>query len=188
MKRVILVAGLAFALFGAGQVQGQKYFTREGDISFYSETPVERIEAHNQKATSILDIATGQMEFAVLVKAFQFEKALMQEHFNENYLESTKFPKAQFKGTVQDIAKVDFEKDGTYPVTVKGDMTLHGVTKPVTASGQIIVKNGSISANSTFNIAPEDYSISIPAVVRENIAKIVKVVVKVNFQPYTSGS
>lgn len=187
MKRVIVVLSLAFALLGANQASAQKFFTREGKISFFSETPVENIEAHNQKATSVLETSTGQMEFAVLVKGFQFEKALMQEHFNENYLESTKFPKAIFKGTIQEIAKVDFEKDGTYPVVVKGDMTIHGVTKPVTANGQITVKNGAISANSTFNLAPEDFDIKIPAVVRDNIAKSVKVVVKADFQPYTSS-
>ena len=179
---------LAITLFGSVQSWGQKYFTREGKISFFSETPVENIEAHNQKATCVVDFTSGQMEFAVLIKAFQFEKALMQEHFNENYLESTKYPKATFKGTIQDAGKIDLEKDGAYPVVVKGDLTIHGVTKAVSANGQIVVKNGAIAANSTFNIAPEDYAIKIPAVVRDNIAKIVKVVVKADLQPYTAGS
>jgi len=188
MKRAVFAAGLAVLLMGATQALGQKYFTREGKISFFSETPVENIEAHNQKATAVVDFATGQMEFAVLIKAFQFEKALMQEHFNENYLESTKFPKSTFKGMIQEPGKVDIDKDGTYPVVVKGDLTIHGVTKPVTANGQIAVKNGAVSMNSSFNIAPEDYGITIPAVVRDNIAKVVKVTVKGELGPYTTGS
>ena len=77
-------------------LSAQKFFTREGKISFYSDAPMEKIEAHNQQATSVIDIESGRMEFAVLIKAFQFEKALMQEHFNENYMESSKYPKATF--------------------------------------------------------------------------------------------
>lgn len=180
MKRAIFAMGLT--LIFAATSWGQQYFTREGKISFYSETPVEKIEAQNSKASSVWDVATGKMEFAVLIKGFQFEKALMQEHFNENYMESSKFPKATFKGLVADAGKVNLKADGVYPVTVKGDLTIHGVTKAVEAKGKITVKGGAVSAASTFEISPEDYGIAIPAVVREKIAKIVRIEVDVNYQ------
>src|SRR5215813_6889960 len=91
-----------------------RLLTRNGSISFYSKTPLEDIEANTQTALSVLDKKTGQIEFAVLIKSFTFEKALMQEHFNENYLESDKFPKSTFKGQVDDLSKVSFDKDGMY--------------------------------------------------------------------------
>jgi polyisoprenoid-binding protein YceI len=183
MKRTILIALVALA--ATGMTQAQKYFTREGHVSFHSDASLEKIEAHNKTATSVLDAATGKMEFAVLIKAFQFEKALMQEHFNENYMESDKFPKASFKGEIANASKVNFSKDGEYPVKVKGDMTIHGVTKPVEADGFIRVKSGKISAASSFNVAVADYNIEVPSVVRDNIAKEVRVDIDVNFEPFT---
>ena len=78
----------------------QKYFTRNGNISFHSDTPMEKIEGHNKNSTAVIDAESGKLEFAVLIKAFHFEKALMEEHFNENYMESNKFPKASFKGQI----------------------------------------------------------------------------------------
>lgn len=175
MKKGILLSLMSLVL--AFTASGQKYFTRDGKISFYSDTPLEKIEAHNSKATSVLDAATGNIEFAVLIKAFQFEKALMQEHFNENYMESSKFPKAAFKGKVANIKDINLKKDGEYNATVKGQLTIHGVTKDVETTGKFIVTGGKIAAKSTFNIAVADYDITIPAVVRDNIAKTVKITV-----------
>ena len=166
-----------------GSLQAQKFFTREGKVSFFSETPVENIEAHNGKATSVVDAETGKMEFAILIKAFQFEKALMQEHFNENYMESSTYPKATFKGQVDNWDSVNLSADGRYPVTVSGDMTIHGVTQPVTAEGTFTVENGKVSAASTFNLKVADYDIEIPSVVRDNIAKSVRVDVDLDYEP-----
>lgn len=180
MKRAFFAASLTLLFAATGW--GQQYFTREGKISFYSETPVEKIEAQNAKASSVWDAATGKMEFAVLIKGFQFEKALMQEHFNENYMESSKFPKATFKGAIVDASKVNLKADGVYPVTVKGDLTIHGVTKAVETQGKITVKGGAVSAVSTFEVTPEDYGIAIPALVRDKIAKIVRIEVNANYQ------
>src|SRR4051812_8786294 len=106
----------AICMFLALSVNAQdKYFTRSGKVSFFSKTDMENIEAVNTKGTSTLDTKTGQLEFAVLMKAFEFEKELMMEHFNENYVESDKFPKSVFKGTIDDISSVNFQKDGIYP-------------------------------------------------------------------------
>ena len=123
------------------------------------------------------------MEFAVLIKGFEFKKALMQEHFNENYLESDKFPKATFKGKIVNNSDVNYKKDGTYKVKTKGQLTIHGVTKEVEADGTIEVKGGKIVGTSTFNVNPEDYKISIPNLVRDKIAKQIKVTVKADYQP-----
>jgi hypothetical protein len=181
MKNVVLFA-LAF-VWTATAVTAQKYFTREGNISFFSDAPLEKIEANNKTATSVLDVATGQMEFAVLIKAFQFEKALMQEHFNENYMESSKYPKSTFKGKIVNLDQVNFTKDGEYIAKVKGDLTIHGVTKAVETEGAIKVSGGKISAVSSFEVAVADYNITIPAVVRDNIAKTVRIDVNINYMP-----
>lgn len=180
MKKIMFF--LALALIVGTTAQAQKYFTREGKVSFFSATPVENIEAHNSKATSIVDAATGKMEFAILIKAFQFEKALMQEHFNENYMESSTYPKATFKGQVDNWSSVDLGKEGTYPVKVSGDMTIHGVTQPVKAEGSFTVKDGKVSADSSFELTVADYDIEVPSVVRDNIAKTVRVDVALNYE------
>lgn len=180
MKNICIILSL---LFISGQaLLAQKYFTREGKITFTSEAPLEKIEAKNEKATSVIDIASGKMEFAVLIKAFQFEKALMQEHFNENYMESSTYPKATFKGKIKDTAAVDFSSDGTYDVVVTGNITIHGVTRDIEAPGTIAIENGDISASSTFELTVADFDIKIPAVVRENIAKTVTVMVDLNYE------
>src|SRR5690606_1652063 len=116
-----------------------------GKVSFHSDAPLEKIEAHNASASTVLDAASGNLEWAVLIQGFQFEKALMQEHFNENYMESAKYPKAKFKGKVDNWSSVNLGKDGDYPVTVSGTMEIHGVSKPITAEGRITVKGGQIS-------------------------------------------
>ena len=108
----------------------------------------------------------------------------MQEHFNENYLESPKFPKSSFKGKITNLEQINFEQDGTYPAEVTGDLTLHGVTKTITSSGTITVKDGRFKAESTFIVKPEDYNIRIPNLVRDNIAKEIKVSVVNNYEPF----
>lgn len=159
-----------------------KYFSRDGKIQFYSKAPMENIEAINRKATAVLDTQTGKLEFSVLMKAFEFEKSLMQDHFNENYVESDKFPRAVFKGSIVNPASVSWVKDGVYPVSVKGMMDLHGVTNEMETPGTITIKAGKISANADFSLALKDYKIEIPKVVKEKIAETVKVTVDVSFE------
>ncbi len=177
---LVLVAGFT-TMDAAGQ---SKYFTREGKIEFLSKAPLEDITAINKKVTCILDIESGQMEFSVLMKAFEFEKALMQEHFNENYVESDKYPKAIFKGEIKNKDSVNFAKDGAYPVTVSGKMTIHGVTNDVSYPGNIMVKAGTVSGTAEIEIKLKDYEISIPKVVKDNIAETVKVTIHVNMNPF----
>jgi polyisoprenoid-binding protein YceI len=107
----------------------------------------------------------------------------MEEHFNENYMESDKIPKSTFKGKITNISSVDFKKNGTYDITVEGDLTIHDATNKITAKGTLDVVSGGINANSKFNIVPEDYKISIPGVVREKIQKNLEVTVTMKYSP-----
>lgn len=183
MKKILFIAIVLLMWIGqTGLLAQEKYFTRDGKVSFYSKAPVENIEAHNNAATSVLDTETGRMEYEVLIKNFLFEKSLMQEHFNENYMESDKYPKSTFKGQIVNTDEVNFQKDGTYPVNVKGKLTIHGVTNPLKTDGKIFIEDGEISAEASFKVTVADYEIEIPAVVRDNIAKVVRVDVEFDYQ------
>lgn len=180
MKKYLLPALLI--LFQASFAFGQKYYTKTGSIHFLSEAPLEKIEASNGNAYVVFDVGTGQMEWSVLIKGFKFEKALMQEHFNENYMESDKYPKAIFKGSISQVSGINLLKDGNYDVEASGDITIHGVTKPTRAPGRVMVKNGVLTVESSFNLTIADYNIEVPKVVRDNIAKTVKVSVSAQLQ------
>lgn len=180
MKRILFLFALTFMFLGAN---AQKYMTKNGYIGFYSHTPVEDIKGDNNQVASVLDISTGDVVFQVLIKSFHFEKALLEEHFNENYMESDKFPKSTFKGKITNISAVDFSKPGKYDVTVEGDLNIHDVTNKISVIGTVEVADGGINANSKFNIVPEDYKITIPGVVRDNIAKNLEVTVTIKFSP-----
>jgi polyisoprenoid-binding protein YceI len=183
MKKWIKVLLVALSL--SGTVEAQKlFFTRNGHVEFFSSTPIENIKADNDKVTSIINVTTGDLEFSILSMAFQFEKALMQEHFNENYMESAKFPKSTFKGKIINLDQIRFDEDGTYPVEVTGELTIHGVTRNISAKGEIIVKDKKFKAESSFVVKPEDYKITIPGLVRDNIAKEIKVTVSNHYEPF----
>ncbi len=176
MKKIILLS--AIVLLAAGSVAtAQKIYTKNGHISFFSKTNMEDINADNNQVMSVLNTQSGELQFSVIIKNFHFEKALMEEHFNENYLESEKYPKSTFKGTVADIGKVNFSADGTYPVTVSGDLTIHGVTNKATAKGNFIVKAGKVTGNSVFTVALADYKVAIPKLVENNISKTIEITV-----------
>lgn len=168
---------LLFAVLFSLQGNSQNYTTKTGFIGFYSKTPLEDIQGENNQVYAVLDPASHHMAFAVLLKGFIFPKELMQVHFNENYVESDKFPKATFSGTCS--GDMDLSKDGIYQVVVKGDLTLHGVTKPVETTGQIEVKNGKVTGSSAFKLKPEDFQITIPSLVREKIARDIDVKVQI---------
>jgi len=181
IKKWLLIPILLLSIISA---HGQgKYFTRSGNVTFNAGTSLEKIEAINRKAASVLDATGGQLEFTVLIKAFEFERALMQDHFNENYMESDKFPKASFKGNIVNNSDVNYAKNGSYPVQIKGDLTIHGVTKPVTVKGGIEVKDGKINASSAFEITITDYNISIPGVVKDKIDKQASIQVDLVYEP-----
>ncbi|HEY2350025.1 MAG TPA: YceI family protein [Puia sp.] len=166
-----------FFLFCSTQGICQNYMTKTGFIGFYSKTPLEDVQGENNQVYAVLDPASHHLAFAVLLKGFIFPKELMQVHFNENYVESDKFPKATFSGTCS--GEMDLSKDGIYQIVVKGELNLHGVTRPLETTAQLEVKNGKVTGSSAFKIKPEDYQISIPGIVREKIAKEMDVKVQI---------
>lgn len=181
MKKVIFVClcSMAVALAGAQNI----YMTKTGKISFNSRAKSpEKVEADNNDVSSVLNTQSGEMVFAVLVKSFHFASALMEEHFNENYAESNKYPKSVFKGKVANLSSVNFLKDGVYPVTVEGDLTFHGITKPVNTTGSITVKAGKITAVSKFQMKLKDYNVSIPSLVADKISQDIDIIVECNYE------
>lgn len=157
----------------------KKLFTKSGIISFYSKTAIEKIEAKNKKVLAVIDAENNKIEFAVLIKGFEFEKALMQEHFNENYLESDKYPKAFFKGNFDPTnLPITFANNTTQTLQISGNLTMHGVTNAIKAAATIVVKNSIISAVSAFTITLSDYKIKVPALVANNISK--QILVNIN--------
>ncbi len=176
MKTNMLLIVILLCFSGLLNAQ-DKFFTKSGKISFHSKASLENIEAHNKAVTCVLDIKTGNLQFAVMIKGFEFDKALMQEHFNENYLESSKFPKAEFKGQLVNNSEINYTKEGKYPAKVKGKMTMHGQTRDVEATGTVEVKGGKIKADAVFNVVLADYDVQIPQVVKDNISKTVSITV-----------
>ena len=183
-KNLILFVALVFTLsvsFGQG-----KFYTKTGKISFISKAPLEEIEGKNKTVTAVVDSKTGAMQFAVQMKGFEFEKQLMQQHFNENYVESDKYPKAEFKGSISNNSTINYSKDGSYPAKVKGKLTIHGVTKDVETTGTLKINGGKIDANSTFNVLISDYNIKIPAVVKDKVSNTIKITVDCDLEPLKS--
>jgi len=178
MKKITSL--LAIILLTSSLANAQKFITKGGTIRFFSDTPMEKIEGINRQASSALDFATGNFVFKVLIRGFEFEKALMQEHFNENYMESEKFPNSTFTGKINNIKDVNLAKDGVYKVVVEGDLMMHGVTNKVKVNGTLEVKSGKVNGKSTFNISPKDYNITIPKAVIKNIAEAIQVDVNVS--------
>jgi hypothetical protein len=182
MKKNVLMV-ILFLAANLNIFAQDKYISKTGHIWFYSHTPMEDIEAHNRQVATILDTKTGDVVFSVLMKSFEFKRALMEEHFNENYVESDKFPKAQFKGKITNLSEVNFAKEGSYNTTIEGDMTIHGKTRKVTAKGTLEVKGGKIMANSKFNIVPQDYDIVIPSLVKDKFAESMATTVEITYEP-----
>ena len=184
MKKYILTIALFVSVSGMAVAQ-KMFFTRNGHVDFFSSTPMENIKADNNKVMSVIDVTTGDVEFSMLNMAFEFEKSLMQEHFNENYMESSKFPKSTFKGKITNIGQVNFTSEGSYTAEVAGKITIHGVTRDINTKGTIVVKDGKFTVQSAFILRPEDFGIEIPKLVRENIAKEIKVSVDCRYEPFT---
>jgi polyisoprenoid-binding protein YceI len=169
MKTTVSIVLMSLAL-QVTLAQG-KYLTNDGVISFYSHTVIEDITATNENVAAVIDSETGEVAIIVVMNEFQFEKKLMQEHFNENYVESEKYPKAIFNGKISNNGEVKYQTPGEYQVRVAGEMTIHGVTRKVSAEGTIEVTENNIAARSKFMLNPEEYEIKIPKVVRNNIAE-----------------
>jgi polyisoprenoid-binding protein YceI len=183
MKRLFFLFG---ALIVANAITAQgKQFTKTGKINFDATVPKspENIDGINKSVVCVVDTKSGAMQFAVMMKGFEFERALMMEHFNENYVESGKFPKAEFKGTITNNTAVNYTKDGSYPVKVKGKLTMHGETKDVEADGKITITGGKVNTTADFTVSFKDYKIDIPELVADKVSKTAKIKVDCTLEP-----
>jgi hypothetical protein len=171
MKNIFVLA--LVVITGVNCAQAQKYKLDNGVVDFYSYAPMEDIKAKNSDAIGIIDTESNKFTFRVNIKEFIFPSELMQEHFNENYLESEKYPTSSFKGNID--GDYDLKKDGTYNVVAKGEFTIHGVTKTVEIPGTITVAKKSIQLAGEFKVKLADYEIEIPTVVFQKIAELIDV-------------
>lgn len=179
-KTIIVIIGLFLGNFAMAQ---GKYFTKTGKITFDATTKEspEKVQGVTKTAVAVLDATNGNIQFSVLMRGFQFEHALMEEHFHENYVESTKYPKATFKGQLEGISVLT--KDGTYELPVKGQLSLHGANRDVQAKAKIVVSGTNINATTSFSVPLADYNISIPGLVADKVAKTASVKVECQLQP-----
>jgi polyisoprenoid-binding protein YceI len=180
MKLIFLM--LLLAAIRPSVACAQLYSTRSGFVGFYSKTPLEDVRGENGQVYAVIDAGKKNLAFAALLKGFIFPKELMQEHFNENYVESDKYPKATFSGAY--IGDVALDKDGVYKITVKGGLTLHNVTRTVETPATLEVRAGHLLGVAEFRVKPEDFNISIPSIVRDKIDK--EITVKVNIDCTTN--
>ncbi len=180
MKKIILLVFIAIISLNlyAQDIQQSKAI----NVKFFSSAPLEDIEAITKNGTSVLTLSKNEFFFLVPIKSFSFKSSLMQEHFNENYMESDKYPDARFSGKINET--IDWKKDGTYPVTVTGKLSIHGVNKERTINGTVIIKNGIISIQSKFDVSCKEHEIKIPSMMTEKIAEVVAVSVDGAYAPY----
>jgi len=176
--KFVVSAIFCLTLIRPSAAYSQLYSTRSGFVGFYSKTVLEDIIGENDQVYVLIDAGKKNLAFAALLKGFAFPKQLMQDHFNENYVESDKYPKASFSGAY--TGDVALDKDGAYKVSVKGNLTLHNVTKPIETSATLEVKAGHLVGVAEFKVKPEDFNISIPSVVRDKIDKEITVKVKID--------
>jgi polyisoprenoid-binding protein YceI len=174
MKKIMLVmvmAGLGFL------ANAQMYSTATGKVGFFSKTPVEDIKAENSSVLAVLKTETNELAISITNTAFEFDNKLMQEHFNEKYMESDKFPKSTFKGKINE--KVDYTKDGEYSVTATGILNIHGVDQTRTITGTLTIKDGKVQLVSNFKVKVADHKITIPTIVTAKIAEEIDVKVDI---------
>ena len=171
MIRFIL---LAFVLVSFDGLSQRRYFTEKAHISFYSDGVIEDISASNTKVTSILDLVSGEVAYLLSPKDFQFEKKLMQVHFNEKYMESEKYPKSSFKGKFLGFNPSSNE---VQHIKAVGKLTIHGVTREVNIPGTIQLQGKTVALKAKFTVKLADYNIKIPQIVWQNIAEQVEVTV-----------
>jgi|SRR5690554_6458680 len=178
MKRLFLLVEL---LLLCGYAEGQSFKSSDSEVVFFSSAPLEDIRATNVEGSGLFNAETGAIAFVIPIKGFQFRKSLMQQHFNENYLESGKYPQATFEGRLRDY---NLQSDGPQQVLAEGRMTIHGVTRNIRIKGQLTKLGNYIDMHSKFWIKVADYDIDIPRVVFYNIAEEVEVTVMFRFQEF----
>ena len=183
MNKIITLIFILLHCVGFSQVENE-VIARQGQVSFFSYTSVENIEATNNQALSIIKLSEGDIAATMLLRAFTFKKALMEEHFNESYVESDIYPKAQFEGKI-----IDFEPSasGIQTKIVKGDFSFHGIKKQIEFKTKIENTGGAYVLTGDFEVGIKDYNIKVPPLLAGNIAKVIKVTFRFEYQPYETN-
>lgn len=186
MKNVpifLLVTGLYLSVPAGAQ---NLFIAQNSEVQFFSETPLENIQASNKKISSLLNVSTGEIAIKMNMKDFHFPNRLMEEHFNENYMETEKYPAATFKGKIQEA--IDYSHDGTYAVSAKGVLTMHGVAKDRTLQGALVVKGNQLLLTCNFDVPLADHKIEVPTIVLAKIAEVIAVKTQYSFAPYQKAT
>ncbi|MDZ4838386.1 MAG: YceI family protein [Bacteroidota bacterium] len=185
MKKRILTLSLALitviGLSAFTLATTDAYKTKTGHVWFESNAEQEDITAHNYQVGSLLSAKDGKVAIKMAMTSFEFEKKTMQDHFNENYLESSKFPEASFAGKITNLKEVNFKKAGTYNATATGDLTIHGVTKNVTTNGTITVADAGVNLKAKFVINLKDYNVTIPSTVVKKVSDKISINADINY-------
>ena len=178
MIRILLL--LIISLLHFDGFSQKRYFSEKSNITFFSAGVIEEIKASNTKVTSILDILSGEIAYLLNPKDFQFEKKLMQVHFNEKYMESEKYPRSSFKGKIEGL---DASNTSLQQVKAVGQLSIHGVTRDVTIPGQITRTDTGLNMTSKFVVELKDYKVEIPRLMWQNIAERVEVTLDFSLKP-----
>ncbi|HTK20368.1 MAG TPA: YceI family protein [Mucilaginibacter sp.] len=179
MKYICLIL---FTLLNITKTAQDLYTCKNAHIALFSKALIEDIKAETSAGVSVFNATSGELDFSVPISTFQFEKAFMQQHFNSDYMESDKYPRAIFKGKIQE--HIDIAREGSYPVNVSGDLSIHGITQKRTIQGTVTIKNGVVSMASEFMVKCADHHIDIPQILFYHIAESIKVTVLATYNPY----
>ena len=177
-KATLLLLAISIVNFGFSQV----YMDKKAKTHFLSKSEIEDIEATNKTSVVVMDAGKGNVQVQVQIKAFKFASSFMEEHFNENYMESEKFPFSTFKGKINET--VDYTKDGEVKVTCTGKLEMHGVSKDVTIPGTLKIKGNQITLTADFKVKIADYKIKVPSLYTKNIAEEIAVDVIAIMEPF----
>lgn len=173
---------IVITLFFVNTCYSQIYMCKDGLIKFTSEAPLELIKAQSSKTTGAIDISNKNVAFSLAVETFEgFNSGLQREHFKENYMETSKYKNATFKGKI--IEDIDFTKNGTYPVRVKGILNIHGADKEKIIKGKITIKDKEVMVEANFEVPLDDHNIKVPKVVNQKIASVIMVELKATLKP-----
>ena len=181
MRKLLLLLFLCtvpFAIFAQNSI----YSTNSGEVKFFSKAPLEDIEAKNNQAVSLLNTSNNEIVVRIPIQAFQFRNKLMQEHFNENYMDSERFTHATFKGKVNET--IEYQKAGTYDISATGVLNIHGVNQKRTLKGKLTISDSAMSLITNFNVMLADYKIKVPTLVFNKIAETIAVSAAFNYSPY----
>lgn len=177
MKKFLLIITLVLVSIS---VHAQVYLTQTAKVQFFSETPLENIVATNNNVSTLINTATDSILVRMKNTGFLFKNALMQEHFNENYMESTKFPYDTFRGKINQ--KIDYARDGVYKVSATGKLTIHGTERNSTINGTLTIKNGEVNLVAEFIAHTADFNIEVPKLVFEKIAENIRVTMNADYK------